>query len=183
MEIGETFRAASRDEWRAWLAQNHATARAIWLLLPRQSAGTPALSYLDAVEESLCFGWIDGIAKKFDADHTAQRFSPRRRNSHWTELNKERARRLIAAGLMTDAGMACLPDLSPHSFVIPDDILAALRANPETWENFERFPPLYQRVRIGSIEDARGQPQLFQDRLAKFLLKTKCNEMFGRWSR
>jgi uncharacterized protein YdeI (YjbR/CyaY-like superfamily) len=179
MEIGETLHATSRAEWREWLAQNHATARDIWLVFHRPAGGAPNVSYLEAVEEALCFGWIDGITKKLDAERTAQRFSPRRPNSNWSELNKERARRLIAAGLMTEAGAVTLPDLSTDSFRIAGDILEALKADPQIWENFQRFPPVYQRIRIGYIEDVRGQPELFQARLDKFLLKTKQNKVFG----
>jgi uncharacterized protein YdeI (YjbR/CyaY-like superfamily) len=177
--ITETFEAADRAAWRRWLTERHASAREIWLLLPKASSGLRPLSYLDAVEEALCFGWIDGIAKTFDTQRTAQRFTPRRPNSHWTELNKERARRMIAAGLMTDAGHAVLPDLSPESFRIADDILAALQADPQTWTTFQRFPALYQRIRIGYIEEMRKQPAVFKQRLDHFLRKTRQNKMFG----
>jgi uncharacterized protein YdeI (YjbR/CyaY-like superfamily) len=135
--------------------------------------------YLHAVEEALCFGWIDGIAKRLDAERLAQRFTPRRAKSHWTELNKERARRLIAAGLMTDAGRATLPDLSVESFRIADDILAVLQADPLVWEQFQRFPAFYQRIRIGAIEEARRQPAVFAQRLDTFLSKTRHGVMFG----
>lgn len=127
----------------------------------------------------MCFGWIDSIAKKVDAGRTAQRFSPRRPKSNWTELNKERARRLIAAGLMTEAGFKTLPDLSGDDFAISPDILAALQADAETWENFQRFPPLYQRIRVGFVEEMRRQPPVFQTRLDNLLRKTKQNKMFG----
>ncbi|HRF97451.1 MAG TPA: hypothetical protein PLZ51_19725, partial [Aggregatilineales bacterium] len=86
-----------------------------------------------AVEEALCFGWIDGIAKRMDSERTVQRFTPRRAKSNWTELNKERARRLIASGLMTEAGFATLPDLSIESFKIAPDILNAIQADDQTW--------------------------------------------------
>ena len=110
---------------------------------------------------------------------TGQRFTPRRARSHWTELNKERARRLIAAGLMTDAGRAVLPDLDVASFRIADDILAALQADPEVWGHFQRFPGAYQRIRIGYIEEMRRQPDIFHQRLEHFLRKTRQGTMFG----
>ncbi|MCU0494806.1 MAG: YdeI/OmpD-associated family protein [Chloroflexaceae bacterium] len=179
MEITQTLHVASRAEWRQWLAEHHATASEIWLVSYTAASGKPAIPYLHAVEEALCFGWIDGIAKKLDHERLAQRFTPRRPKGHWTELNKERARRLIAAGLMTEAGRAKLPDLSLDSFRIADDILAALQADPQVWENFQRFPALYQRIRIGFIEEVRKQPAVFQQRLANFLRKTRQNKMFG----
>jgi uncharacterized protein YdeI (YjbR/CyaY-like superfamily) len=179
MEITDTFYAPDRTAWRQWLAEHHATAREIWLISYARTTGKPSVLYLHAVEEALCFGWIDGIAKKMDTERTAQRFTPRRPRSHWTELNKERARRLIAAGQMTPAGQAVLPDLSLTAFQIADDLLAALQADPVVWENFQRFPPLYQRIRIGYIEEVRKQPTVFQSRLANFLNKTKQNKTFG----
>ena len=148
-------------------------------LLTQYGAKRVSRSLYYAVEEALCFGWIDGIAKRLDAERSAQRFTPRRARSHWTELNKERARRLIAAGLMTDAGRAVLPDLDVASFRIADDILAALQADPEVWGHFQRFPGAYQRIRIGYIEEMRRQPDIFHQRLEHFLRKTRQGTMFG----
>lgn len=179
MEITKTFQPANRAEWRAWLAENHGRTTEIWLVTPDKQSGNEPLSYLDAVEEALCFGWIDGIAKRLDSTHLAQRFTPRKPKSHWTELNKERARRLIAAGQMTPAGAAILPDLDPDHFQIAADILAALQADSQTWTNFSNFPALYQRIRIGYIEEMRKQPVIFQQRLAHFLKKTKQGKQFG----
>ncbi len=179
MEIGETFYAKERSEWRRWLSENHATKTEIWLISYGKSSGKPSVLYLHAVEEALCFGWIDGIAKKVDEERTAQRFTPRRPKSNWTELNKERARRLIAAGLMTDAGRAKLPDLSLDAFQIAPDILQVLKADPQTWENFQGFPDLYQRIRVRFIEEMRPQPEVFKQRLNNFLKKTHQNKMFG----
>lgn len=179
MQITEMLEAMDRAAWRQWLAEHGSKAREIWLVLYKPSSGKADFTYLHAVEEALCFGWIDSTTKKLDAERTAQRFTPRRPKSNWTELNKERARRLIAAGLMTEAGFATLPDLSTDNFLIAEDILAALRADPETWENFQRFPAVYQRIRIGNIESVRPQPDLFQTRLDTLLRKTKQNQMFG----
>jgi uncharacterized protein YdeI (YjbR/CyaY-like superfamily) len=179
MEITQTLWVTERARWRQWLAENHVTATAIWLLSYDKASGQPRIPYLHAVEEALCFGWIDGIQKRMDTQRTAQRFTPRKAKSNWTELNKERARRLIARGQMTAAGLATLPDLSIEAFRIPDDILAALQADPETWANFQNFPTLYQRIRVGFIEEVRKQPAVFQTRLANFLKKTRQNKMYG----
>jgi uncharacterized protein YdeI (YjbR/CyaY-like superfamily) len=176
MNIGETFHANHRAEWRDWLSKNHAEKKEIWLL---KSKGTTNPTYLETVQEALCFGWIDGIAKRLDAQTAAQRFTPRRAKSHWTELNKERARRLIAQGRMTEAGRMVLPDLSLEAFQIAPDILQALQADSETWQHFQDFPEVYQRIRIGYIEEVRRQPTVFQSRLNNFLQKTKRNQQFG----
>ena len=179
MEITQTLYITDRKDWRNWLKKHHKTEPEIWLIYPKKATGKPRIEYNDAVEEALCFGWIDGIAKKLDPERTAQRFTPRRAKSNWTELNKERARRLIASGQMTPAGMAILPDLDPGAFTVADDILAVLQADPQTWANFQGFPDLYKRVRIGYIEEVRKQPAVFQQRLANFLKKTSANKMFG----
>lgn len=132
MEITETFYAANREEWRKWLSENHRIKNEIWLVTYGRSSGKPSVPYLHAVEEALCFGWIDGIAKKFDSERSAQRFTPRRPKSNWTELNKERAKQLILSGRMTEAGMKVLPNLSSDSFQIPTDILEALHQDEQT---------------------------------------------------
>jgi uncharacterized protein YdeI (YjbR/CyaY-like superfamily) len=179
MEITPILYAANRAEWRAWLTENHATSREIWLITSPPSSESPAVPYLAAVEEALCFGWIDSTTKRLDAERRAQRFSPRRPKSNWTELNKERARRLIAAGLMTDAGYAKLPDLTLQPLQIEADIQAALQADQQTWENFLRFPDLYKRIRIRFIEEQRHNATIFQQRLERFLKYTRQNRMFG----
>ena len=172
MQITETLYVTNRDEWRKWLSENHIARK------DYKDSDKPSIPYLHAVEEALCFGWIDGIAKKLDSGRSAQRFTPRRPKSNWTELNKERAKRLIQSGKMTEAGSKVLPDLSSNSFQIPKDILEALQANIQTWNNFQTFPDVYKRIRIGYIEEVRKQPSVFQKRLENFLKKTSENKMF-----
>ena len=181
VQITETLHVTERAAWRQWLADNHATKSEIWLVSYKSHTGKPRVDYIDAVKEAICFGWIDGIAKTLEEDRTAQRFTPRRPKGNWTELNKDRARRLIAEGLMTEAGYATLPDLSPEAFTIAPDILAALQADAQTWANFQALPPLYQRVRISTIEDQRRNPDEFNRMLGKFLDHTRQNKLYGRW--
>lgn len=180
MEITETFKPKNRSEWREWLQANHTKTSEIWLLFDKRS-DVPSVEYLDAIEEAICFGWIDGIAKKNSEFETAQRLTPRRKRGNWTELNKARARRLIRLGLMTDAGQLTLPDLNANVF-ISDDIIISLKAEPGAWEYFESFPSLYQRVRIGYIEEMRKQPAEFEKRLRNFIAKTAAGKMFGNWN-
>ena len=120
MEVGKTLYVTQRSEWREWLSANHGTEKEIWLIGYRKEAGKPGLPYNDAVEEALCFGWIDSTMKKVDAERNAQRYTPRRPNSPLSEMNKERVRRLIAAGLMTPAGLAAAGDLSTENFTIAE---------------------------------------------------------------
>ena len=179
MEIGRTLRFENRAQWRAWLEENGANESEIWLLYPRRSSGLTRIPYSDAVEEALCFGWIDGVEKSFDADNSAQRFTPRRAKSNWSQLNRERARRLIATGQMTPAGLAALGDVLAEEFQIAPDILSALQSDATTYRHFEAFPDYYQRIRIGFIEEVRKQPAVFEKRLVYFLKMTAQNQRFG----
>ena len=109
MEIGETLYVTTRKEFRRWLKEHHADRGEIWLVRYKKATGKPSLAYVEAVEEAICFGWIDNIEKSMDAARYALRFSPRRPKSNWTETNKERARKMIASRKMTDAGRRTLP--------------------------------------------------------------------------
>jgi uncharacterized protein YdeI (YjbR/CyaY-like superfamily) len=178
MEITTTLDPKTRRVWRAWLEANHAREKEIWLLLRQGEPGS--ITYLDAVEEAICFGWIDGVAKRC-GEMMAQRFTPRRPRSNWTELNKERARRLIQAGKMTEAGRRILPDLNENGVVVPTDIRARLEAEG-AWDCFQAFPSLYQRVRLGYIEEMRRRdPKEWEKRLSNFVAKTAKNQLFGNW--
>jgi len=180
MEVTTTYKPADRAAWRAWLECNSQAASEIWLLFDdRPEVST--LAYLDAIEEAICFGWIDSTGKRVSSHELGLRFSPRRPKGNWTELNKERARRLIRLGLMTDAGRATLPDLD-KPFAMSDDIAQALQTEPDAWSNFEAFPDLYRRVRVGYIEEMRKNPVEFERRLRNFVSKTARNQMFGNWN-
>ena len=109
MEIGETLYAINRDDFRKWLIKNHQIKKEIWLIQYKKATKKPSLHYIEAVEEAICFGWIDGVEKSMDAERYALRFSPRRPKSNWTNTNKDRARKMIAEGRMTKAGRATLP--------------------------------------------------------------------------
>lgn len=183
MEPRNLLNAKNRDELRVWLEKYHQTEKECWVIVKRgrpKDDGT--FWYIDAVEEAMCFGWIDSTTKKLDGGMTAQKLAPRRKGSLWSELNKERCRRMERLGRMTDAGRAALPDMSPAGFIIDDDILQALKADHEVWENFCNFPALYQRVRIDTIQIKKKQPDLFQSRLRKLIDNTKKGIMYGEWN-
>ncbi len=181
MEITATVKPADRGEWRDWLAGNHATESFIWILFDKRDE-VPTVTYLDAVEEGICFGWIDGIAKRKNEFETAQRFSPRRPKGNWTELNKERARRLIALGLMTDAGRSTLPDLD-LPFEAPERLLNDLQADAEAWSTFCEMPELYRRVRLDNLASVmRTNEAEYTARIDRFLKRTKLGKMVGNWN-
>ena len=180
MEITLRLNFSDRQSWRNWLFENHNTQKECWLAVSRSTNGKNLL-YLDAVEEALCFGWIDSTTKSENGT-TYQRFSPRRKTSSWTELNKERVRRLERLGLMTDVGHATLPADFDTPFIIEADILALLQSDPVVWKNYQAFPPLYQRIRIGNIQTLRRRKLSYTTRLNTFIEKTRQNILFGSWN-
>jgi uncharacterized protein YdeI (YjbR/CyaY-like superfamily) len=179
MQITKTLYVIERDEWRAWLAKHHDTEKDIWLIYYKKQSGEPRIPYNDAVEEALCFGWIDSIVKGIDENKYAQRFSPRKKGSNWSEMNRVRMRRLIEQGTMTPAGLSKFEGDAGDSFEIPSDIIEALKQDKKTWTTFEGFPESYKRIRIGFIEMARSRPDIFQQRLRYFLKLTSQGKRFG----
>ncbi len=180
MEMDILISIKSREALRSWLLENHKTAASCWVIVSMKPR-PDTLLYLDAVEETLCFGWIDGVKKKISETELAQRLSPRSKKSSWTELNKERALRLEKLGLMRDEGRMALPDMSEHAFRMDSVIEQKLQEEQLVYNHFLAFPALYQRVRIDTIQSVRDQPELFKSRLDKFIAHTKDNKMYGQW--
>jgi uncharacterized protein YdeI (YjbR/CyaY-like superfamily) len=150
------FEAGTADDWRAWLAGNCRSAKEVWLVLRHHDSGTPSLRYHEAVEQALCFGWIDGLHRRYGADSSRLRFTPRTARSRWSQLNRQRAAKMIELGLMTEHGQTAierakaagtwqlLPD-EPR-WAIPDDLQALLDGNDTARTNFESFPPSSKRL-------------------------------------
>lgn len=183
MELTNLLNVKNRDELRQWLEKNHQTEKECWVIVKRgKPENEDVFWYLDAVEEALCFGWIDSTCKSATDGLTAQRLSPRRRNSVWTELNKERCRRMEKLGKMTDAGKAILPNMSIEDFKIDEEIIYAMKENPICWNNFKAFPSLYQRIRIDTIQAYKKQPEVFSKRLAKLVENTTKGVLYGEWN-
>ena len=178
VKLGKLLDVPDRASWRRWLEAHRASEPEIWLVYHSRASGVPSIPYNDAVDEALCFGWIDSTVKKVDAESRAQRFTPRRPGSPISPMNRERALRLRDAGRMTQAGLDAIGDLDTP-FVLPDDIAAALKADNETWRNYQAFPESYQRIRVGFIDGSRRRPEAFKTRLAYFLKMTKANKRYG----
>jgi len=168
-----------RREWRAWLRAHHKTEREIWLVYFKKRSGRGRISYNDAVEEALCFGWIDSTVKRVDEERMAQRFSPRNPKAPYSQANRERLRELVRKRKVLKGVLATLPDLAEERFEVPADILEAIKADREAWKNFRKLSPSYLRIRIGFIEGARNRPQEFQKRLRYFVKMTSKNRLFG----
>lgn len=184
MNLGKTLYFVNRTDWRSWLAKNHTKEKEIWLIYYRKSSGKPRIPYNDAVEEALCYGWIDSTLKRIDEEKFAQRFYPRRPKSKLSEMNKERIRQLIQKKKMTHRGLSVVNHLVDTSskdlkLIIKQDILKYLKRDKKTWENFQKFPESYKRVRIGWIESARIRQEIFNTRLGYFLKMTAKNKKYG----
>lgn len=173
-----------RNAWRNWLEQHHATEREIWIQTYRKATGKPSISYDDLVEECLCFGWIDGVVKKYDEESTIQRITPRRKKTYLSELNRQRIWKLQRLGLMTPAGIVPVAHqigTPADPFDIPAWILETLQSDADLWKNFQSFPPLYQRLRISWIAEVKGerrQPEA-QKRLNYFVKMTRLGKQYG----
>jgi uncharacterized protein YdeI (YjbR/CyaY-like superfamily) len=179
MEITKTLRVTNRKDWRKWLHEHYKTEKEIWLVYPKKETGKPRIAYNDAVEEALCFGWIDSTLKTLDKEHTAQRFSPRKPKSKYSPANKERLRKLVKGHKVIKAVRETLGDILEEKFEIPKDILKAIKANKLAWKNFQKFSDAYKRIRIGFVEGARKRPAEFKKRLHYFIKMTEKNKQYG----
>ena len=181
--MGGLLEAKGRREWRAWLAKNHGDEEEVWLVYYRKSSGKGRISYNDAVEEALCFGWIDSNQKSVDGERFAQRFSPRRRGSALSEMNRQRVRKLIRERKMTKAGLEAVAgvfDAEDGPLEIAPDILKPLKADKAAWDRFRRFPDSYKRTRIAFIESRRRHGgEAFAKSLEHFIRMTAKGKKFG----
>ncbi len=155
----------SRAEWRAWLEQNHNQAKGIWLISYSKTSGKPRIEYEEAVEEALCFGWVDSKGKKLDGERTMLWYGPRRPGSGWARTNKGRVEKLIAAGRMAPAGLAKVEAAKQdgswyaldgvEALEIPPDLEAALAAHGKARENWDALPRYIKRNALLWITTAR----------------------------
>jgi len=182
MEVTETLYVTDRKKWRAWLGKHHASKKEIWLIYFKKASGKPRIPYDDAVEEAICFGWIDSTVKKLDEERYCQRFTPRSSKSIWSGTNIMRLRKMPDEGLMTDAGLAKVPPevmraaragripkrglVIPKVLEEPDDLSEALDADAEAKENWLKFPPSHRKMRIYWVLGAK-KPETRQRRISK----------------
>ena len=172
----DTFFAADRAAWREWLDWHHAARTQVWLLLHKKHVEEPSVSYQEAVEEALCWGWIDGLTKRWDERSYAVRFTPRKPTSVWSESNVERVTRMIAEGRMTPAGQALVDEAkrrgtwdeaaSGRLEVTPPDLEAALAGVPAARERWTTWAPSHRRQYIYWVLDAK-RPETRARRVAE----------------
>ena len=174
--------ARDRDEWRAWLERHHDRSSGTWLVFYKRHTGKPSVSYDDAVEEALCFGWIDSIVRRLDDERYAQKFTPRRPGSAWSQSNRERVEKMIRAGRMTEAGLARFDPTraapSRPDPEMPDDFAQALERRPRARRNFEALAPSYRRAYLMWITSAR-RPETRAKRVRESIALLARNEKLG----
>lgn len=186
MKIIEKLYVANRDDWRVWLEKNYDIKKRVWLIFYKKHTDTPSIPYDDAVEEALCFGWIDSIIKRIDDETFARKFTPRKDKSKWSELNKKRVRKMIKEAKMTEAGLAKIraakksgewfKTASPKSeLVIPQYIKKALIKNQKALVNFNKLANSYRKQYIGWITSAKRE-ETRKRRLAEALRSLEQNK-------
>ena len=141
------------------------------------ATGKPRIAYNDAVEEALCFGWIDSIVKSLDEEHSVQRFSPRKPGSPFSQPNKERLAWLAERDLLHPSLGDEVQAVLAEPFVFPEDILSAIQEDEQAWEHYQAFSAGYRRIRIAYIEAARKRPEEFEKRLQNFIRRTAQNKL------
>jgi uncharacterized protein YdeI (YjbR/CyaY-like superfamily) len=157
-----TLDVRTRAAWRAWLRKHHRKAAEIWLVFHKQHTGKPSVDYEAAVEEALCFGWIDSLVRRLDGDRFARKFTPRTADSRWSPSNLRRYASVEARGFLTAAGRARPPTgriavAPPHrEWALPEYMEHALKANPRAWRHFEQLAPSYRRKYVGWVDSAKG---------------------------
>jgi uncharacterized protein YdeI (YjbR/CyaY-like superfamily) len=189
MRINNELYITNRDDWREWLRRNHYTKKEVWLIYYKKLTGKPSIPYDDSVEEALCFGWIDSIIKKIDDEKFARKFTPRKANSRWSEANKNRARKMIDEGKMTEAGLAEIKEAqrsgewfntvpARKELVVPPYMKEALAKNKKALTNFNNLAKSYKRQYVGWITNAKRE-ETRRIRLAEAIRLLKKNEKLG----
>ena len=194
MPDASSYRPTSRDDWRAWLAEHHETAGGCWLEYAKKAAprGVPRVGVDEAIEEALCFGWIDSKPRRVDEHFSSLYFAPRRAGSGWSALNKDRVARMIAAGRMTAAGQAKIDAAQTDgswslldrvdALVVPDDLAAALAVHPPAADHFAAFPKSVRRGILEWIVQAK-RPATRAKRIEETATLAAQNRRANQWPR
>ena len=186
MNKTETLYFKNRNEWRKWLKKNHNIKKKIWLIYYKKHTKKPCILYDDAVEEAICFGWIDSIIKSIDNEKYMQKFTPRNKNSKWSDLNKDRVKKMIRENKMTKAGFIKLEGINLDSrekkivkkLVIPNDLKKELKNKINAWLNFSNLAQSYKRQYIDWLNSAK-KDETRQKRIKEITEKLEKNEKLG----
>ncbi|HWP37961.1 MAG TPA: YdeI/OmpD-associated family protein [Gemmatimonadales bacterium] len=174
---------ADRRQWRAWLEKNHTSSPGVWLMFHKEHTGRPTIAYDDSVREALCFGWVDSLVKRLDADRYARKYTPRTPTSKWSDSNRKRWTELKAAGQLAPAGLAAAPTgarYAPKPSVpdLPPYIAKAFRANARAWKFFRELAPTYRRQFVAWIHLAR-QPATRERRIRESVRLLAAGKKLG----
>ena len=159
----KTLDPRTRARWRAWLEANHGSASEIWLVFHKPHTGKTSVDYEESVEEALCFGWVDSLIRRLDDDRYARKFTPRKSDSFWSDLNRKRYAKVEALGLLAPAGRVRAPTANRYpkqrkrSSVVPAYIEKAFKAELRAWATFERLTPRERTMYVGWIENAKRE--------------------------
>jgi uncharacterized protein YdeI (YjbR/CyaY-like superfamily) len=157
----KTVESRNITEWRKWLARHHETESEVWLIFYKQHTGMPTVSYKDALDEALCFGWIDSLVRRLDDDRYARKFTPRKADSRWSDINRKRYGELKNEGRLQPAGIDQAPtdrSYDPRPVLaegVPKYIKDGLKAHPLAWQTFEKLAPSHRRRYVGWITLAK----------------------------
>lgn len=168
-----------REDWRKWLCDNFDTADEVWFVFPLKASTRKGISYNDAVEEALCFEWIDSTTKSPDKEHKIQRFTPRKPKSTYSQANKERLAWLLENKKIHPRFESKIQAVLAEPFVFPTDVIDRLKQDPTVWNNYLQFSEPYKRIRIAYIEAARKRPDEFEKRLSHFINKTREHKIIA----
>ncbi len=159
----ETVEVQDREAWRKWLEEHFDSSAVIWLVFNKRHAGMRSISYDDAVEEALCFGWIDSLVRRLDDDRYARKFTPRKAGSKWSTANRRRYADLKSRGALATPGLRRAPTKRdgdaprPSVSALPPYIEETLKTDPSAWQFFKELAPSYQRAYIGWIDSAKRE--------------------------
>ena len=167
----------NRNEWREWLLNHFESDKEVWFTFPTVDSNEIGVSYNDAVEEALCFNWIDEIANTLDETHRLRRFTPRRKNSPYSRLNIERLIRLDSLDMIYPKFKKEIKKIISVPFIFPKDIITEIKKDKVAWNNYQNFSDSYKRIRVAYIDSARKRPEEFKKRLSNFFKKTKENKI------
>ncbi len=168
---------SNRNEWREWLSKHFEIEKEIWFIFPTVDSKEKGVTYNDAVEEALCFGWIDGVAGSLDEKHNLRRFTPRRKGSGYSRLNIERLIYLDSQDMIHPKLKDEIKKIISVPFVFPKDIIKAIQKDELAWKNYQSFSDSYKRIRVAYIDAARKRPEEFKKRLNSFIKKTRENKI------
>ena len=184
MLITDSLYITDRARWRAWLSKNYDKKNEVWLVYYKKSSGKPRIPQADAVEEALCFGWIDSTVKKLDDERFIQRFTPRNKGSVWSDINRARVRKLIKAKLMTPSGMKTLTGdyykkelRIPKVLDMPNDFENALKKDIVAYNNFSKFAPSYKKMYIWYVISAKKK-ETRENRIVKAVNFARTNSKY-----